>query len=490
MNILKTDHFYKRMYEYYKNNPNFTEILKKSGALEEKRTLVDESMINNDSLLTLPIVLPKTEKKVAVIISTGSFSPLHSGHIEAIKLTKKLAESEGYEVTQGIVSLSHDGYVNVKNNGTVRNHITNRTMLAYEKIESMGEQGWLKVDRFEGETLSIPVNFTTVIERTIKLIENYLKKEITVFYTFGSDNVGFAYAFVNQEKVHAVCVEREGYVNKKIIENINQPNIHYVMNNDIMNYKISSTLIRKTTNKKYPVNEIKKENKKPVYLIRDNSVPEEFNLGLKKIFEKYINSDIQVRNYSTINKTLKGYVSLDKFIKGDINIETSRQFEISSFQRKAEGMVFFEDLKINTKNKKFILIDDDIVSGFTINKVQEYLKGMNIEIDKIETIVDNYINSEEEYLYDVVDSRDFYLNGFKSGLMTIMPNKENKRMPYIFPYVNLTTRANIPTEFQVMFSKDVLELNKKLNIEGFNDFKAEPLLNMYDNFLNTEEVMK
>lgn len=482
--FIKNDILYKNMFDYYKNHPNFTEIVKKSGLIKEPLTKIDKILIEDNKLLTMPINKPKTNKKLALIISTGSYSPLHEGHVEKMLLTKEYVESMNYEVLQGVISLSHDAYVAFKNNGISKNHISNRTMLAYEKIEEMNQSDWLKVDRFEGEAVSCAINFSTVIKRLLSLVENYLQKDITVFYVYGSDNIGFSNAFINQKKIHGVCIEREGFKNKEYLENIKNDNLHYISSEKSLYSSYSSTKIRGNRENVYLTNPIRKD-KKPVYLIRGNSVPDKFNTLLKNIFKKYLDEKIEVRIYSTQTEYLNNFISLDKFIKGDINIEASRIFEVSSFQKKANDMIFFNEQKISFSPGIYNLIDDDSVSGYTIKKVTEFLKSKNISICNVQTIVDKYIN-EDEYLYDVVDSRDFYLNGFKSGLMIEHPNDGVKRVPYIFPYVNLTTRANIKSDNQIAFSKEIVELNHLLNKEGSILFNTDYLLDMYNNFLSTE----
>lgn len=476
--VLNNDFLYRNMYKKYNEKPNFNDIVKLSGVLIENRTDIDEKMIVDHTILTVPIVPPKTNKKKALIMSTGSFSPLHEGHISSLKIAKEIAENLNYEVIQGIISLSHDDYVVNKNGNKQENNIYNRTMLAYKKIDELSEN-WIKVDHFEGEMLSIPVNFTTVINRTKRLFEHYINEEVDIFYVYGSDNYGFSYAFVDQINIYGVCVERDGFIKREDVEEINSSQLFYVKNN-AKNYSISSTSIRKN-NKKEIVEEFSpQQNIKNVYLIRGNSVPECFNKELKKIVEKYIEKGIIVRSYSTSSEKLNGFISLDKFIQGDLNLDVSRIFEISGYQNKANGILIEEKELPLFQNKHFDLIDDDIVSGTTINAVKEKLLKYNIGINQIKTIVADHL-SNNEVLYDVIDSRDFYLNGYKSGLMIEMPNKQTKRVPYLFPFVNLSTRANILKEFYIEFSKEILELNKKYNKEGFIKLNGDFLLKIYEN---------
>ena len=51
-----------------------------------------------------------------VLITTGSFSPLHNGHIEMLTLAKNSIEQQGECVLGGYIVPSHDSYVATKNN--------------------------------------------------------------------------------------------------------------------------------------------------------------------------------------------------------------------------------------------------------------------------------------------------------------------------------------------------------------------------------------
>lgn len=96
---------------------------------------------------------------------------------------------------------------------------------------------------------------------------------------------------------------------------------------------------------------------------------------MKSIFEKYLDKNIDVRLFETVEeKRVGNIISLDKFVKGDFNIDTSRLFEISSYQRKANGMISLsrsleEQIKTIPQGT-YDLVDDDSVSGYTIEKLK------------------------------------------------------------------------------------------------------------------------
>lgn len=114
------------------------------------------------------------------------------------------------------------------------------------------------------------------------------------------------------------------------------------------------------------------------------------------------------------------------------------------------------------KGGKYILVDDDSVTGKTIKNVKE-------KLPKDVTIEDVYLlaNTNTPKIFDVVDLRDFMIGCFNSGLTVKLPNNKCIRVPYVMPYVNLTTRASIPPSREKDFSISIWKLNydfyKKFN---------------------------
>lgn len=482
INFINQDILYKNALAYFDGRDNIPELLMRAGMIKEPRTKEDTDFLNDYSILSMPI-LNNIGNDNAIIVSTGSFSPMHEGHVQAMMIAKEYVEKLGYNVIQGVLSLSHDNYVSFKNNGVAKNHITKRTMLAYEKIDSMGQQNWLKVDRMEGEMVSCAINFSTVLKRIYDYVKYHLKIEkLKVFYVFGSDNADFSYAFVNNDIYHSLCIERGGYGYAEHKEALKAfKNIHFLENNSL--YKtFSSTEVRK---KKISEPMTHVFSKKPIYLIRKNGASDDFCIGLKNIFENYIDSKIEVRLFETTENHREKTISLDKFVSGDYNIDTSRLFEISSYQNKANGMTSLSgDLLGQIESippGEYTLLDDDSVSGYTIEKIKACLKEKGIYIKDVQMLIDDFL-SQDEILYDVVDARDFLVEKTKYGLV-VFKEGEICRTPYLFPEVNLTTRASIIPEFQIPLSKDICLLNKRLN-KDLDTERTDFLLKLYNNFLN------
>ncbi len=143
--------------------------------------------------------------------------------------------------------------------------------------EAIKEIDWLTVDRFEGELVSCPINFSTVLERIKKYYEYHLQEDVTIFYIYGSNNLNFSYAFKNNQNYHAICIRRYGFEFKKIQNDLlKHKNIYFIDNkNEFSQY--SSTKMRQN---------IIEEHIWGQYLIRCDDTLEEFSEGLEKIFTK------------------------------------------------------------------------------------------------------------------------------------------------------------------------------------------------------------
>jgi nicotinic acid mononucleotide adenylyltransferase len=187
-----------------------------------------------------------TTTRKAIIISTGSYDPLHDGHLETVVLAKEHIESIGNnKVIAGFVSSSHDTYVRRKNPGGVIDYqrVHNNVIFAETSKHNQPVQ-WIFHDNYE--TLGIPhsLNFTDVIAYISKMVETYVGQNIDIYYVFGSDNAGFAMAFTHdrQDLAKAICIGRPGYsLNKETAELISSdPNLSFVQGNN----PLSSTLVR------------------------------------------------------------------------------------------------------------------------------------------------------------------------------------------------------------------------------------------------------
>ena len=170
----------------------------------------------------------------------------------------------------------------------------------------------------------------------------------------------------------------------------------------------------------------------------------------------WINVDEQLEKVPDFDKPV---ISLDKYYKGDIQLNISRYFEIFGYQKQAKDLIYsteydeeipFKPLTCHLPVDNYILVDDDSVSGYTVHRLSE----------EIDTIVETYTLMEQVY-DDVVDARDFLFGAKYSGLLCKLPNGNVKRIPYIWPYVNLYHRATIHLNKQALFSQLIKEANQE-----------------------------
>jgi len=181
------------------------------------------------------------KKKLAVLLTTGAFSPIHNGHVQMMNVAKRELEHRGFEVLGGYISPSHDEYVSQKNNGDAALSLQHRLHLC---DLTLIKSTWLMSDDWEAkQRVSVP--YTEVIRR----LEKYLAESIQiavpieVVYVMGSDNAAYTRAFIHLGR--CICVERFGY--KKPFEQLsNEKNIKD--NDRIIFVKYEKSLLRLSSN--------------------------------------------------------------------------------------------------------------------------------------------------------------------------------------------------------------------------------------------------
>lgn len=457
---IEADCLYANVFNRYCDD-TLVAALKKSGNIEEFRTSADELAIADMRFLTMPIlhVGGDTNLPQAVIVSTGSYSPIHAGHIAIMEKARSYVSSLGYQVIQGVLSASHDSYVSIKNGGIAKLHISKRSQKIYETIK---DSDWLSFDRFEGEGVSCALNFSTVIERVRRMVLAHNKRarsDLKVFYVFGSDNVGFAEAFVGNEHYHGICVDRGGYgVDEEKKRLSDCPSVHFIEANDDTSW-ISSTKVRESV-----VIDDHFASEDDVYLIRSDCVSSEFVDELTDIIRESVIPGMKIKSFSSEDLVMSdvGTISLDKFVPGEYSLEVSRVFEVSSGQLSANSMTsLVRDIHEQISEipaGSYVLVDDDSVSGYTMRTITEILSASGIEVNSTQTLIGQIIETSQN-LYDVIDARDFLIGSTKCGLVVDLFGK-CVRVPYAFPFVNLVSRARVLPERYLECSKKIWLMNK------------------------------
>ena len=470
------DNFYKYFFEKSKSPKK----LYQAGFLDNK---IDINKINDFyqiEKLTTPFnkLNFSNEKDNIILLSSGSFAPLHDGHINNMELAKKyLEENSNNNVAGGYFSLSHDEYVLSKKTQDPTMNCHKRSYIANSKLF---ENNWIMVDQWQSMYLKHEINFTDTINRLKLYIKHHFKKDVEIYFVYGDDNIYFNNAFLVNGK--GICINRHD----KLIDMNN--NIIYIKENK---YKeISSTKIRSQNN----ISINKQSSCNGTYFIRDD-ISESFDVDIKGkeyfkkefklILEKYINNDIEYlslkkqKEYIN-NMKINNTISLDIFINGNYNLGLSRLFNFSDSNIKGEKLInrpgtpsLDEQISIIEKNIDYTLIDDDSVSGQTLELIKNNCTKNNINIKDI-LLLSNY---EKKEVFDVIDLRDFCIGANNSGLVCNLPNGKHIRVPYILKYIDLYTRASINFDKISDFRKDVLKLNyyfyykynDKISLKDAND---------------------
>jgi nicotinic acid mononucleotide adenylyltransferase len=423
------------------------------------------------------------DDKYIVLLNTGAYSPLHYGHINMMEQSKIFLEKQGYKVLGGYFSPSHDDYLNYKLKKDAKLNASKRVHL----MEDILEKSWIMIDKWESYYNFSSINFTDVIIHLEKYLSLILHKKIEICYVYGDDNEQFSYIFKNS-KYMSICVERlqthKTYFpifNKKYLNK--NKNIFYIQNN-LFN-QVSSTEIRNGNIEGIS----KKHNKKYLSLISDENISKKFYFFLREdiIGNWEINASFLIRKFKLIledmfNKNLilkivklkdqhiyiqdkllnHKSISLDSMTKGTINLNVSRLFDFSSSQIYKTSMK--EDTNIyKIKKGRYILIEDDIDTGATINWFYKN-KPQNVEI--IEEIILNkiYKNKSNDF-DDVLDYRDFIIGSHNGGAMAKFKGN-TFRLPYILPFLSPVSRLKIPFSKEIEFSIKIWNLN----IDFFKSF--------------------
>lgn len=467
-------------------------------------TPVDKLLINI-AKLNLDIANGNEVKKpLLVLLNTGSYSPIHIGHIQMMEQAKTALQNQ-YHVVAGYMSPSHDMYVSSKYSGSAAYHSEARINLCQEVLS---QSSWLMVDPWEARHNIVSINFTDVIIRLKNYLKKYVNLDIEIGYVFGSDNAGFSWAFIDQGI--SVCFERPHYeLQFNTVKNDQKldSNRHFFMNHK--NNIYSSNAIRQGQHSFLP-EKIKKlyfdyQNchypvDSTIYLIRDDSYlctshlqnkieAKQLNVHLEhfkhqlqqnivKAFENYCHMQT---HYLCIEQQ-NDYINSDIFkqqhiINVDLWTYQPQQYTlgISRIFNLADGQIYSHYLShrpgldaIDIQLSKipagqYTLIDDDIASGRTVTMIKQLLPS-NVGINSLvalsqqsfHTIFGEQLNYQ---FHDILDLRDFLIGSLHGGLVVQLPDGNTGRIPYITPYISLVTRAKIPHTSYLKFNKAVIEMN-------------------------------
>ncbi len=198
-----------------------------------------------------------------------------------------------------------------------------------------------------------------------------------------------------------------------------------------------------------------------------------------------VDSDWQKSYLASLMKT-NNLINLDfvTFLPGQYYYGVSRVFELNSAQ--SQPLRFIkrqesfstatpnpaENLILNSNHippGDYIYVDDDIASGSTLSFTTSLLQKSNIEITSSVNLAQAFCQSinAQINIYDILDVRDFLIGSFMGGLVCDV-NTVATRVPYLWPWVNLNSRAKIKPE-------NIKEFNRSIILANLEFFKSCPI---------------
>lgn len=384
-----------------------------------------------------------SDSNKVILFTTGGFAPFHTGHNEMLKLAKSYFENLGKTVENTIVVVDSQDYANTKD-----------MMISYQKRLDSIPKEYIACDFERNKS---PINFTYYF---CKLQKEY--PEHLIVYVCGDDNGNFA-----------PLVEDFG---KMIVVNRKNPEFKSPNKNTIFLQNNKFNMLNSTDIRKKDTVLIRNDFKES--FLNNDELATWFTSSLVEIFKSDLKENIKIVNVKDQLNNIPEFnyptISLDKYYKATFNLNVSRHFKIGDsiqehgYKLDCTTTSLNEELDIikNCGFNEFILIDDDSVSGETVNKISKLL---NVKFKDYYFLSSGY--------KDVLDIRDFII-GSKNGGLVFSNNEITYRAPYIYPFVNLTKRALFNNPIKI--SLEVIELNRQL----YNKLEKLPEKpKMFNNFL-------
>ncbi|CAF4569045.1 unnamed protein product [Rotaria socialis] len=178
-----------------------------------------------------------------VLLTTGSFNPIHPLHFQNLVRVKKYFESEHqprWNVLAGYLSPTHDSYVHGKLGELDWIPAKDRCRLCEGAIEHEGPElsSWLRVSRGESEWADGFVDFGPVTENLRDFLNNTLVDEehvlrypLCVVYVCGLDHFNkcsYVENMTKQPNMSCAVVYRTGYEEQRITRSIQSSDVIYI----------------------------------------------------------------------------------------------------------------------------------------------------------------------------------------------------------------------------------------------------------------------
>ncbi|CAF1374088.1 unnamed protein product [Adineta ricciae] len=210
----------------------------------------DDGMMHNTKNTNIDILLTSCEmrnlnnsRQNCVLITTGSFNPVHPFHFQNLLRVKEHLEREHQppmNVLAGYISPTHDSYVHSKLDDSAWIPAKDRCRLCEEAIEYEGSKvsSWIAVSRGESEWYDGFVDFSPVTENlrdflntTLVGQNNLLRYPLRVIYVCGLDHYNkctYVERMVQQNNMSCAIVYRRGCDEQQINRSLKTTNVIYV----------------------------------------------------------------------------------------------------------------------------------------------------------------------------------------------------------------------------------------------------------------------
>lgn len=379
-----------------------------------------------------------------ILITTGAFSPIHNGHVGMMDRARDLLVAQGKDVLGGYFCPGHDSYVSTKNGGTAAIPAGDRIHMAEL---ALADTPWM-VDPWAARYAPCELNFTDVIRRLKTYLKAYFPYAVRFAYVVGSDNEDFSKAILGSGDI-CLVMHRTPESSTQV-----RGGAHDMLHPRVKEYLDASPA-------------------KGVYQIRDDKLGSDSlrNQVIELIGNAMSNHPIEIldvddqRRRATEILGDRQSISMDPFFTGTYNIGLSRIFPLAGSQYSSEAEILprLSDGRNNTWDLQsipkgsYVLVEDDVASGTTMNMAKAALAGIGVEIS--EDLILSNLDTTPADVYDVVDARDFMLGQPFSGLAVKCSRGLRGRAPYMLPFVNLRSRAKIPARKEMQLSLDLWRAN-------------------------------
>lgn len=436
----------------------------------------------------------RDEKEAVVLLMTGSFNPVHAGHLEAMEAARQELEARGLWVAGGYLSPSHDGYVSTKTAGAL--DATARIQLCQL---ATGSSEWLMASDWEALGVDRAVNFTDVMIWLEAYLARHLGERLEVVYVFGGDHARFSRTFVGCGR--CVCVVRPGY--QEVVERYaSDPQVRdnpRIVFSRLGQAQASSSEIQRegrvemmeARSRERYVQMLAGGGRPVSYTLRDEcgweieswvrgrvreqvlgerqallgqltmAIREAHARAGTEVEFRWISVEAQQAEVAALDDL--PVLSLDVLIIGAVNLGVSRCFPLSGAGIPAvlshrPGCDPLAEQVRGIPHGDYVLVDDDVSTGTTVRTIIKMLpEGVRVGRERILVREEATAGRRRE----ILDCRDFVAGSLHGGLVVRLPDGGLARAPYCLPYVSASERASIPLAEELWFSREVWRMNER-----------------------------